>query len=193
MAYNVWETCMLVPGISAANCSGWAHAWGSIIGLAVAIGLPLWLRHEDRSHARRFQLAAAEVVAAGVLAQNLKIIGVLDSLETRWKGRRGFIIPSVVIGHILNKVQTLDAPTDELLLPMAAIWPIPVRQIATAYSSIRIAVAKLEHFAMLVHGGRTVSVAQIGEAMNLLVLARDNLALAECGIRPHGARHIRFQ
>lgn len=55
------------------------------------------------------------------------------------------------------------------------------------------AVAKLEHFAMLVHGGRTVSVAQIGEAMKLLVLARDNVALAESGIRPHGLRHVRLQ
>lgn len=193
MAYNVWETCMLVPGISVAHCSGWAHVWASVIGLAVAIGVPWWQRHADRQHARRFQLAAAELVAAGVLAQNLRIIAVLDNLQTRWKNRRGFIIPSAVIGHILNKVQTMDSPTDELLLPMAAIWPIHVRQIAIAYHSIRIAVAKMEHLAMILHAGRTVTLEQINDVMNLLGLARDNLAMAECGIRPQGSGHIRLQ
>lgn len=193
MAYDVWETCMLVPGINMANCAGWLHAWGSLIGLAVAIALPCWWRHEDRRHARRFQLAAAEVVAAGVLLQNLRIIAVIDNLLRRWKDRRGFIIPSVVIGYILDNVQTLELPNEEQLLPMAGIWPVQVRHVAIAYSSLRIATAKFEYLAMLVHRGRTVTAEQIDEAMKLLGIARDNLAIAQSGIRPHGPRQIRFE
>lgn len=30
MAYEILETCMLVPGISDSECSGWVQAWGSI-------------------------------------------------------------------------------------------------------------------------------------------------------------------
>lgn len=193
MNHDILETCMLVPGISMANCSGWLHAWGSLIGLAVAIILPCWWRREDRRHARRFQLAAAEVVAAGVLLQNLRIIEVIENLLRRWKDRRGFIIPSVVIGYILDKVQTLDLPKEEQLLPMAGIWPVHVRHVAIAYSSFRIAAAKFEYLAMLVHSGQTVTVEQIDEAMKLLGIARDNLVIAESGIRPHGPRQIRFE
>jgi hypothetical protein len=193
MNQDIWQTCMLVPGISMANCSGWLHAWGSLIGLAVAIALPCWWRREDRRHARRFQLAAAEVVAASVLLQNLRVIKVIENLLRRWKDRRGFIIPSVVIGYILDKVQTLEVPNEEQLLPMAAIWPVHVRHVAIAYSSLRIAAAKFEYLAMLVHSGQTVTVEQIDEAMKLLGITRDNLVIAESGIRPHGPRQIRFE
>lgn len=34
MDYNVWETCMLVPGFSRDECASWVQAWVS--GLAIA-------------------------------------------------------------------------------------------------------------------------------------------------------------
>lgn len=39
MAYEVWNTCFLVPEIVARDCASWVQAWGSLGALAVAIGV----------------------------------------------------------------------------------------------------------------------------------------------------------
>ena len=54
MAYNVWETCLLIPGFSRGECASWVQADGAILALLVAIGLSMkqW-RDARRSEWRR--------------------------------------------------------------------------------------------------------------------------------------------
>jgi hypothetical protein len=51
MAYEVFETCMLVPGLSRAECASWVQAWGSIAAILVAV----WLANAQIRHARKLE------------------------------------------------------------------------------------------------------------------------------------------
>src|SRR6476469_1237636 len=40
MAYDVWQTCVFVPGLSRGECASWVQAWGSIGAVLVAVLIP---------------------------------------------------------------------------------------------------------------------------------------------------------
>lgn len=54
MAYEVLDTCLLVPGITASACAGWVQAWGSIGAILAAI----WIGNRQLQIARRLELEA---------------------------------------------------------------------------------------------------------------------------------------
>ncbi|MBK6007626.1 hypothetical protein JJB11_16120 [Ramlibacter ginsenosidimutans] len=36
MAYDIFQSCMLVPGLSRSECASWVQAWGSLIAIGAA-------------------------------------------------------------------------------------------------------------------------------------------------------------
>lgn len=48
MAYEIFETCMLVPGFSRGECASWVQAWGSVLAILFAPLLVIW---QARQHA----------------------------------------------------------------------------------------------------------------------------------------------
>jgi len=80
MSYRLLDTCFGVPGVSEANCASWVQAWGSLLGLAIAIGLPLWLHTREARRRRRDEEASALVVAAGLLLVVDHTIGAAKTL-----------------------------------------------------------------------------------------------------------------
>lgn len=49
MNYDVWQTCLLYPGLTRAECASWVQAWGSV--LAIIWGVFLY-RNEVRKRRR---------------------------------------------------------------------------------------------------------------------------------------------
>lgn len=67
MAYEVLETCMLVPGLKTGECSGWVQAWGSIIAIFMAF-LVVQRQHQlERKRAEDDRKAARIALLAGAL------------------------------------------------------------------------------------------------------------------------------
>lgn len=60
---DLLNTCMLVPGVSENNCAGWVQAWGSLLGLGIAIIFPIAYGFYTRREARRghFEAIALDV------------------------------------------------------------------------------------------------------------------------------------
>lgn len=50
MAYQVLETCLLVPGIGVDACAAWVQAWGSVLAIVAAI---LVARHQSKVSQRQ--------------------------------------------------------------------------------------------------------------------------------------------
>lgn len=76
MAYELLDTCLGVPGVSADNCAGWVQAWGSLLALGIAIAVPLILRRHEIADRKRHEQAQAIVVAAELHLQLQQILGV---------------------------------------------------------------------------------------------------------------------
>lgn len=122
MAYEVLETCMLVPGISTANCSGWVQAWGSLVGLAVAIAVPWRIRMSEMAHHKKAELAAASVVASGLSLKLLKLIAAIRGAEAF------FNLPgqplNVAAGRqLLTTLNPMGMPNDSELLLLVHTLP----------------------------------------------------------------------
>lgn len=68
--YNVWQSCLLVPGISTAECASWVQAWGSIAALAIAIGLQVRASNERirEGHRAKFDAINSAIVLCGSVA-----------------------------------------------------------------------------------------------------------------------------
>ncbi len=81
MDYNVWQTCLLVPNVSASNCAGWVQAWGSLIGLLIAIAVPTAMRYHEIGIRRAQERTFAIISAATAAAQVAQILAVLGSLR----------------------------------------------------------------------------------------------------------------
>jgi hypothetical protein len=60
MTYNVWDTCMLVPGFSRAECANWVQAIVSV-GAVVVTGILFWI--QLRATRRSLELAEKATVA----------------------------------------------------------------------------------------------------------------------------------
>jgi len=52
MAYELFETCVLVPGFSRSECASWVQAWGSIFAILAAVGIAL---HQAKHQAKLLQ------------------------------------------------------------------------------------------------------------------------------------------
>lgn len=137
MAYDILNTCMLVPGVSQTNCAGWVQAWGSMIGLAIAIGVPWWQRADERRHAKQTEIAIATVVWNSMFVQFNNVVDCLDMVIDRWKPLIG--APEISIGHEITLVQLemLVLPTETQLLQLTPVIPKAAISLALANALIR--------------------------------------------------------
>jgi hypothetical protein len=76
MAYNVWETCMLVPGFSRSECAAWVQAWGSIVAIVGAFLLSYNQLRVTRAQAieaehRRLTRRHNAIVAVAMFAERV--------------------------------------------------------------------------------------------------------------------------
>lgn len=137
MAYEIWETCMLVPGINKSNCSGWVQAWGSIIGLAVAVGVPLWLRWGDTRHRAETERAAATIVGSNLLLMVGPILGCINSQRTEFAAYRAdtnhFVNPRVFVAML----QGLSLPDEGQMLQLSPVDPTAAEALAKGSSMLR--------------------------------------------------------
>jgi hypothetical protein len=58
MAYEIWETCMLVPGFSRSECASWVQAWGSVAAILAAVAVANYQtvqtrRQDAKNYARK--------------------------------------------------------------------------------------------------------------------------------------------
>lgn len=184
MTGGIWETCLLLEGVKRSDCAGWWQAWGSILGLAIAIGVPLWLRRDERKELRGVRRATAEVTSADVLMGALKSIGMIDALEFRWQEHRSTSDLFDVARDLHSILSDFSFPQEAQLLAMAHVWPGPVSAIAQANSHIQIATDAMKAAVQTGLGGREVSAHDVQTPMNMLGLARAQLVGAYEGIRP---------
>jgi hypothetical protein len=81
MAYNVWETCMLVSiGLTRSECASWVQAWGSVLAIGGAFVLLFFQVRSARMQAielerrrllrRHNAIAAVAMFAEGVVSKS---------------------------------------------------------------------------------------------------------------------------
>lgn len=91
--YDLWQTCVLVPGLSASACASWVQAWGSIGALAIAVGLQVRAsieRVREQNRAKFDAINSAIVLSASIsnAALALKRQHVLPSYEHLQESKR---------------------------------------------------------------------------------------------------------
>lgn len=81
MAYDVWQSCVFVPGLTSEECASWVQAWGTIAAIAAAVGIAWWQRRQDRKATAASARAKAEIAATSVLLKVHPILGSLQHVE----------------------------------------------------------------------------------------------------------------
>jgi len=63
MSGSIWETCMLVPGFSRAECASWVQAWGSVGAILVAAAVVFVQNRlqRDRENRQRIETLVARM------------------------------------------------------------------------------------------------------------------------------------
>ena len=144
MAYEILNTCMLIPGISEGDCAGWVQAWGSMIGLGIAIGVPWWQRAEERRHQKRTEIAIATVVGSSIALNFSQIIGCLNGIIREMNDLRAGDELTQTPRKFIHLLKTLALPTENQLLQIAAMLPTSAIQLARASKLIEQAIKALE-------------------------------------------------
>lgn len=74
MDYNLWNTCILVPGFSRSECASWVQAWGSIGAIAGAVWIGLWNDRRALRIRRVLAIRKARSFAASLSAAAERVI-----------------------------------------------------------------------------------------------------------------------
>jgi hypothetical protein len=184
MAYEIWETCMLVPGISRSNCSGWVQAWGSIIGLAIAIGVPLWLKVQERKDRRDETHALAEVTVNTLVFDLAYLTSGLRALLARWDNE----IKSTQELHNpkadLESLRFFTLPSEEQLLRLAPVWPSPTRKLIAGRSCFNALFNKLTQAAKNTDFGIPIKADTFSDLSPVITLSLKQFSEALEELRP---------
>lgn len=130
MAYEILETCMLVPNVSKANCSGWVQAWGSIIGLAVAIGVPMHIRAAELKAKHAAELAAANVVGSGLLLMLGPILGCIAAVLRDIADYKSGTLPLLDARRLQAMMAGLPYPNEWQMLQISPFEPTTATALA---------------------------------------------------------------
>lgn len=87
MAYDLWQSCVLVPGFSRSECASWVQAWGSIGAIVATAFAAAWpfrkaLKNEhlkERVRARERYQTVARLFSEAMSVFD-KVIGIEDGL-----------------------------------------------------------------------------------------------------------------
>ena len=139
MAYNIWETCVLMPGFNRSECASWVQAIGTLVALAIAVAVPAWqhwaaVKREQRSDAQRAKrvLEIALVLARmgrDRVAEFLEFRSNPEKLEDRG-AREAFRHMLKTALHDLEELKALDMPTVPAAKSVAALQQWMVTAIA---------------------------------------------------------------
>jgi hypothetical protein len=136
MAYEILETCMLVPGVSAANCAGWVQAWGSLIAVAIAIWIPLAIRQADQLARKAEAATAARLVAEDVYLMLEPAIGYLNSIRDDRQTVPAGEHKAGMAALYLKVINATALPTSGQLLALSALGPVVAPALARASSYV---------------------------------------------------------
>lgn len=121
MVYNVFETCMLVPHVSAANCAGWVQAWGSLIAICIAIWVPFALRQQELRQKRTGELTAAQIVAENVSLMLDPVVGIFMTFRRQIEERIEEQLTNQMLSPMFELLGSSPLPTEEQLLRLNAL------------------------------------------------------------------------
>jgi hypothetical protein len=120
MSASIWQTCMLVPGLSRDECASWVQAWGTIGALAVAIGIAWWqtglarrLRLEELENAKREREAKSRWMVALAVIARIKRAAYSVELLTQVPSETGLSMSLAVFEDVrrrLAEVPIFDLP-----------------------------------------------------------------------------------
>lgn len=117
MAYDVWQTCMLVPGISERDCASWVQAWGSIAAILAAVGIAWWQHHKERRQSAGAAKVRAELASTSVLLKVPPLTGAMQGIgDDIRRAREG---GTLMIPRTLQLLAGLPYPTEEEVLAIA--------------------------------------------------------------------------
>lgn len=121
MAYEIWESCVLIPGFSRSECASWVQAWGSI-GAILAAAYFVWLqdrlelrRQERAEHARVVGRVAVIYEIARASAHHVRRMQ--ERVDTREKlEAEATKLELGTAGFDMSALRTIEAPLASLNL-----------------------------------------------------------------------------
>lgn len=117
MAYELFDTCLLVPGLNRTECASWVQAWGSILAILAAVGIA-W--HQSKHQAKLLQQSKQDA----------------DALRIAEKFAPAIAIIQAAIEEMTDQYQTgLDDRT-EGKFGVSADFAVRHKMFATAFSGI---------------------------------------------------------
>jgi hypothetical protein len=117
VTYEIFNTCMLIPGISTDDCSGWVQAWGSII----AIGFAAWIAGKEDRRRHREAAAIARLASPRVMHMAGALRGVTKSMCDNFSSMSEHDGNAEYFWIALNQLNELKFPTDEQVQRISAL------------------------------------------------------------------------
>ena len=109
MAYEILNTCLLIPGISEGDCARWVQAWGSII----AIGFAAWVAGKEDRRRHREASALARLATPRVMLMAASLRGVTKEMSTNFSTIIKIDCDPHYFPLALSQLKQLPFPTDE--------------------------------------------------------------------------------
>lgn len=111
MTYELWDSCLLVPGITMTACAAWVQAWGSIGAILVAV----YVSHRADREARRHAISSARTFG-GLITGGME--GLLEAL--RQNDKRALRLTRASLALALQRGATVRME----LLPLRSIGAV---------------------------------------------------------------------
>ena len=132
MAYEVWQTCLFVPGLSRSECASWVQAWGSIAAIVAAV----WVAHRAtktsqqlaKDQANQMQRAYERARIERHLEQLGPVLELFDVALTELEHVRLL----AVTAHVRDEWAVDLKELDQLKLVRKALDEVPVHAMPTA-------------------------------------------------------------
>jgi hypothetical protein len=116
MAYDIWQSCALVPGFSRAECASWVQAWGSIGAILGAAAVAGWQARNSRRDQERARDSDAKAKAAAIK-------GIL---------RRANIVINNADRNVAGDPQTVMLAIEQVDQVQATLRTLPIFEIPNA-------------------------------------------------------------
>lgn len=117
MAYEILNTCMLIPGISEGDCAGWVQAWGSIIAIVFAA----WIAGKEDRRRHREAVAIAKLASPRVMHMAGALRGVTKSMCANFTSMSEHDGDPRYFWIALNQLNESKFPTDEQVQRISAL------------------------------------------------------------------------
>ncbi|MDO8251443.1 MAG: hypothetical protein Q7T78_17220 [Rhodoferax sp.] len=117
MSYEIFNTCVLVPGVTQTNCAGWVQAWGSIIAIVFAA----WIAGKDDRRRHREAVAIAKLASPRVMHMAGALRGVTKGMCANFTSMSEHDGDPRYFWIALNQLNESKFPTDEQVQRISAL------------------------------------------------------------------------